>query len=165
MSRRLPSDLPMARRVICSGNGPNGRLNALGREAVLLRWPALLARVGVPARIEEPPPLSPHRWRARSSGARPPVHPSKSAYLLTWPQKGGVAYAPTSDFPPLPRTLLVICLSEFSLRELGLPGWSQGRGVLGPDPSRALSIRAFMHARIAASPGVVYLSFVAVRLV
>src|SRR5262249_41921230 len=81
--------------------GPNGRLNALGREAVLLRWPALLARVGVPARIEEPPPLRPHRWRARSSGARLPVPPSKCAYLLTWPQKGGVAYAPTSDFPLL----------------------------------------------------------------
>jgi hypothetical protein len=64
-----------ARRVICSGNGPNGRLKVLGQEAVLLRWPVLLARVGVPARIEEPPPLSPHRWQARSSGARPSVGP------------------------------------------------------------------------------------------
>jgi hypothetical protein len=62
----------------------------------LLRWPALLAQVGVPARNEELPPPSPHRCRARNSGARPPVHPSQSAHLLTWPQKGGVAYAPTS---------------------------------------------------------------------
>ena len=56
--------------LFCSGNGPNGRLNALGRQAVLLRWPALLARVGVPARIEEPPPLSPHTVGEREVQAR-----------------------------------------------------------------------------------------------
>src|SRR5205085_12601529 len=36
---------------------------------------------------------------ARSSIARPLVHVSKSAYLLTWLQKRAVSYAPTSDFP------------------------------------------------------------------
>jgi hypothetical protein len=75
MSHRLPSDLPMARRVICSWNGSNGQVNVRGREAVLFRWLALLGREDVPGHIEELRPLTTHHSGARSSHARPWVDP------------------------------------------------------------------------------------------
>jgi hypothetical protein len=87
--------------IICSGKWPKFRLNVRARGEALLRWLALLGRGGVPAHIEEFRPLRARHSRARTPPARPSVHPQKSAYPLTWPQKDGVAYASPSDFPLL----------------------------------------------------------------
>jgi hypothetical protein len=67
----------------------------------------------------KPSPLASEKVRRATAGSSLEI-----LYLLIWPQKGEVAYAPTSDFPLLgiAADVIAICRRKCSISMVGLLG-------------------------------------------